>query len=141
MSRMEVALALLTDYANVTREGKLNLLGLFNRINAPTLPWTHPQMQLALSFEASPAEYDTTKNVQIKLLDADGNTKFAISSDLKVPREKSGRSVSINTIIAINNLRLDTEGDYAFHILIGGDDKKSIPLRVDYVPKPQPGPR
>lgn len=135
---MNVALALLADYANVTREGKLNLLGLFERINAPALPWVHPQMQLALSLEASPAEYDMTKNVEIKLLDADGNTKFAISSGLKVPREKSGRSVSINTIIAINNLRFDTAGDYAFHILIDGDDKKEIPLRVEYVPSPQP---
>jgi len=140
MSKMEVTLALLADYANVTREGKLNLLGLFERINAPTLPWTHPQMQLVLVFEASPAEYDTTKNAEIKLLDADGNTKFTISSELKVPREKSGRSVSINGIIAINNLRFDTEGDYAFHILIGGDDKKRIPLRVSYAPRSQPEP-
>lgn len=137
---MEVTLALLADYANVTKEGKLNLLGLFDRINAPILPWTHPQMQLVLSFQASPAEYDTTKNVEIKLLDADANTKFTISSEFKVPREKSGRNVSINTSIAINNLRFDTEGDYAFHILIGGDAKATIPLRVNYVPKPQPGP-
>ena len=141
MTDMEVTLALLADYANVTKEGKLNLLGLFGSINAPVLPWTHPQMQLALSFEASPAEYDMTKNVEIKLLDTDGNTKFTISSELKVPREKSGRSVSINTIIAINNLRFDTEGDHAFHILIGGEDKKRIPLRVDYAPRSQPGPR
>ena len=137
---MEVTLALLADYANVSKEGKLNLMGLFSGINAPILPWTHPQMQLVLSFEASPAEYDMMKTVEIKLLDADGNAKFALSSDLKVPREKSGRSVSINTIIAINNLRFDAEGDYAFHILIGGDDKKRIPLRVSYAPRSQPGP-
>ncbi len=141
MNEMEVSLALLADYSNVTREGKLNLLGLFDRINAPALPWTHPQMQLVLSFQASPAEYDMMKTVEIKLLDADGNTKFTISSELKVPREKSGRSVPINTMIAINNLRFDTEGDYAFHILIGGDDKKTVPLRVNYTPSPQPEPR
>ena len=133
---MEVALALLADYANVTKEGKLNLLGLFSMINAPSLPWTHPQMQLVLSLEATPAEWDSSKKVEIKLLDADGNTKLTIGSDLKVPRGQSGRNVLISSIIAINNLRFDTEGDYAFHILIGGDDKKSIPLRVNFVPVP-----
>ncbi len=133
---MEVALALLADYANVTKEGKLNLLGLFSMINAPSLPWTHPQMQLVLSLEATPAEWDSSKKVEIKLLDADGNTKLAIGSDLKVPRGQPGRNVLINSIIAINNLRFDTEGDYAFHILIGGDDKKAIPLRVNFVPRP-----
>jgi len=131
---MEVSLALLADYANVTKEGKLNVLGLFDRINASNLPWTHPQMQLVLSLEATPAEWDSSKKVEIRLLDADGNTKLAIGSDLKVPRGQSGRNVIINSIIAINNLRFDTEGDYAFHILIGGDDKKSIPLRVNFVP-------
>ncbi len=130
---MEVSLALLADYANVTKEGKLNLLGLFSMINAPSLPWTHPQMQLVLSLEATPAECDSSKKVEIKLLDADGNSKLTIGSDLKVPKGEAGRSVIINSIIAINNLRFDTAGDYAFHILIGGDDKKIIPLRVNYV--------
>lgn len=133
---MKVALALLADYANVTKEGKLNVLGLFDRINAPSLPWTHPQMQLVLSLEATPAEWDSSKKVEIKLLDADGNTKFTIGADLKVPRGQSGRNVLINSIIAINNLRFDTEGDYIFHVLIGGDDKKAIPLRVNFVPTP-----
>ena len=133
---MEVSLALLADYANVTKEGKLNLLGLFSMINAPSLPWTHPQMQLVLSLEATPAEWDSSKKVEIKLLDADGNTKFTISSELKVPRGQSGRNVVINSIIAINNLRFDTEGDYAFHVLIGEDDKARIPLRVNFVPRP-----
>ena len=133
---MEVALALLADYANVTKEGKLNLLGLFSMINAPSLPWTHPQMQLVLSLEATPAEWDSSKKVEIKLLDADGNIKLTIGSDLKVPRGQSGRNVIVNSIIVINNLRFDTEGDYAFHILVGGDEKKRIPLRVNFVPTP-----
>jgi len=132
---MEVSLALLADYANVTKEGKLNLLGLFSMINAPTLPWKHPQMLLVLSFEASPAEWDTSKKIEIKLLDVDGNNKLTIGSDLKVPKGEAGRNVSINSIITINNLRFDTAGDYAFHILIGGEDKKIIPLRVNYVPR------
>lgn len=131
---MEVALALLADYANVTKEGKLNLLGLFDRINASSLPWTHPQMQLVLSLEATPAEWDSSKKVEIKLLDADGTMKLTIGSDLKVPKGEAGRNVLINSIIGINNLRFDTEGDYAFHILIGEDDKKVIPLRVNFVP-------
>lgn len=121
---MEVSLALLADYANVTKEGKLNLLGLFSVINAPSLPWKHPQMQLVLSLEATPAEWDTSKKVEIKLLDADAREKLTRVADLKVPRGKSGRNVLINSIIAINNLRFDAEGDYAFHILIGEMKKR-----------------
>lgn len=133
---MEVKLALLADYANVTKEGKLNLLGLFEQINAPSLPWVHPHMQLVLLLEATPAEWDSSKKVEIKLLDADGNSKLSLSSNLKIPRGQSGRNVSINSLIGINNLKFDVAGDYAFHVLIGEDDKRTIPLRVNLMPKP-----
>lgn len=133
---MEVKLALLADYANVTREGKLNLMGIFDVINAPSLPWTHPQMRLVLTFEANPAEWDTQKKVQIKLLDADAREKLTMGADIKVPTGKSGRNVPINSIIVINNLRFDVAGYYAFYILIGEETKKEIPLTVNYVPRP-----
>lgn len=136
MINMEVKLALLADYANVSKEGKLNVMGIFDTINAPSLPWNHPQMQLVLTFDANPAEWDTQKKVQIKLLDADANEKLTMGADLKVPRGKSGRNVSINSIITINNLRFDVAGDYVFYILIGEETKKEILLTVNFVPGP-----
>lgn len=132
---MEVKFALLAEFSNITREGKLNLLGLFEQLNAPSLPWTHPHMQLVLSLEATPAEWESTKKIEIKLLDADGNSKLNLNSNLKVPRGQSGRNISINSIIGINNLKFDAAGDYAFHVIIGGDDKKTVPLRVNFTPK------
>ena len=58
------------------------------------------QRRLVLSLEATPAEWDSSKKVEIRLLDADRNTKLAIGSDLKVPKGKSGRNVLINSIIS-----------------------------------------
>lgn len=136
MINMEVKLALLADYANVSREGKLNVMGIFDTINAPSLPWNHPQMQLVLTFDANPAEWDTQKKVQIKLLDADAHEKLTMGADLKVPRGKSGRNVAINSIITINNLRFDVAGDYVFYILIGEETKKEILLTVNFVSRP-----
>src|SRR6266516_902993 len=54
--RMEVKLALLADGANVSREGKLNLLGIFDTLFARSFPTTHPQMQLVIRFEAAAHE-------------------------------------------------------------------------------------
>ena len=48
---MHVKVALLADYSNVSREGKLNILGIFDTIYAPTFPTTHPHMQLVIRFE------------------------------------------------------------------------------------------
>ena len=51
---MEVSLAVLSDYANVTGDGKLNIMGLFGEINPPVLPFSLPTMFLALALTASP---------------------------------------------------------------------------------------
>jgi len=135
---MDVTLGLLADYANVTGDGKLNVMGIFTDINAPVLPWSHPQMQLVLEFEAGAGEWDTQKNIEVKLLDQDANQLFAIGGSVKVPKGQPGRRVHINSIMVFNNLQFKAQGDYVFHILIGGETKKEIPLRVNHAPPPQP---
>ena len=133
---MEVTLSLLADYANVSKEGKLNVMGLFTIINAPALPWVHPQMQLVLELEAGPAEWDSQKDIQIMLLDADGNQILSVQGNAKVPKGEAGRRVRINMIMTFGNVKFDAEGDYTFAILIGGETKKEIPLRVNQVSPP-----
>lgn len=135
---MEVGLALLADYANVTREGKLNVMGLFTIIKAPTLPWIHPQMQLVLQFEAGAAEWETQKDIQVKLLDADANSLLDLRGSVKVPRGEAGRRVHVNSIMTFANAKFQAEGDYVFAVLIGGETKKEIPLRVVHAPRRPP---
>jgi hypothetical protein len=137
---VDVKLALLADYANITREGKLNVMGIFADINAPILPWIHPQLQIVLQLEASAAEWDTEKNIEIKLLDKDAKQIICISGNLKIPRGQPGRRVNINSQMVFNNLKFETTGDYVFAVLIGGETKQEIPLKVNYVPQPQQPP-
>jgi len=135
---MDVALAVLADYANVTREGKLNVMGLFTIIKAPRLPWVHPQMQVVLQLEAGAAEWETQKDIQVKLLDADANSLLDVRGSVKIPRGEAGRRVHVNSIMTFANVKFQTEGDYVFAILIGGETKKELPLRVMHVPKAPP---
>ena len=48
---MRVALGVLADYANVSAEGKLNIMGVFQIVNAVQFPHVHPQMHLVLTEE------------------------------------------------------------------------------------------
>lgn len=136
---MEVKLAVLADYANVTKEGKLNVMGLFTNINARVLPWVHPQMLLVWEAEAGPAEWETRKDVEIKLLDEAANQMLSIRGNLEVPRGEPGRPVRINSIMSFNNVKFDSEGDYVFSILIGGETKENVSFRVSHTP-PAPKP-
>jgi hypothetical protein len=51
---MHVNLAVLCDAANVSREGKLNILGEFDSIHASSFPLTYPTMVLVVRMEAHP---------------------------------------------------------------------------------------
>lgn len=131
---MEVTLAVLADYANVTKEGKLNVMGLFTHINARVLPYLHPQMILVWEAEAGPAEWETRKDVEIKLLDEAANQILSVRGPLEVPRGELGRPVRINSLMSFNNVKFDAEGDYVFSILIGGETKRDVSFRVSYTP-------
>jgi len=53
---MDLTYLLAADYANITRDGKLNVMGIFSIINAPGFPAVHPQMYLVAQLTAGPFE-------------------------------------------------------------------------------------
>ncbi len=131
---MEVNLAVLADYANVSQDGKLNIMGIFQEVNPPALPFSLPQLYLVVAFEAGPAEFDSWKDVRIALLDSDGSEMLALEGQAQVPRPpRPGRRAYINQVIGMNGITFEHPGDYGFSILVGGETKETVSL---YVNKP-----
>ena len=133
---MEVKLAVLADSANVSIEGKLNILGIFNMIGAANFPATHPQMQLVLSLSADTAEQGQTKDMEIQLCNPDGGKVCSLSGKLAIPKGDPGYPVGMNHILILNGLRFDKPGDYVFNILVNGDPKEHVHLMVRQVNPP-----
>ena len=132
---MQVKLAVLADYANVTAEGKLNILGIFDRINVGQLPAVHPQMHLVLRLEAHASERDRSHKVEIRLHDPEGTTIFEVNGDI-VPHGEGAQPVSTNQILTLNNLQLQKIGAYNFVVFINNDLKSELPLHVEFVTMP-----
>jgi hypothetical protein len=135
---MDVIFAVLADYANVTSDGKLNIMGIFNEINAQALPWVHPQMQLVFQASAGAAEWDAQKDITVKLLDADGNQVVSVGGQTKIPKGMSGKPVLLNSVMSFVNVKFQTGGDYVMSILIGGETKREVHFRVNYPPPAPP---
>ena len=131
---MDVSLGLLADYANVTAEGKLNIMGVFQAINAPKLPYVHAQMHLILMIQAHRSESGKKKHIDIRLMGDDGPALFTIGVDMQVPTDHDSRfpgmPIGFNHILGFQNLRFEKPGDYEFAVSIGNEHKMSIPLRV-----------
>jgi hypothetical protein len=132
---MEVTLALLADYANVSQEGKLNVMGVFNRIWAKKFPAVHPEMRLVFRLEAGLAERGTDKVIEVKLLDADAKVLQHLKGQFTVPAESPRPTIEIAQVLTFATVRFEKPGDYAFHILVGGDEKKTVPFFVEQLPE------
>jgi hypothetical protein len=131
---MEVTLAVLADYANVTAEGKLNILGIFGVINPPQLPYRHPQMHLVFTMKASAGEMGRKFKLEVKFIDADGKQIFNASAGdpLEVPQgQPGGRPILLNHILGLNGLPFTKAGDYQFEVLIDDDSKATVALQVN----------
>jgi len=137
---MDVTLALLADGANVTPDGKLNVLGIFNALGANAYPVIHPQMHLVVRFETSNAESGRAKKVEIQLSDEDGQKLIALNANLVVPKGAPGQPIRMNHILALNGVRFPKAGDYVFNVFVNGDLKASIDLKLFQVKQPQKPP-
>jgi hypothetical protein len=134
---VQVKLALLADYANVTAEGKLNILGIFDRIGVGQVPAMHPQMHLILRLEAHPAERGRAHKIEIRLHDPDGKTVFDVHGDF-VPQGPTGETIATNQILTLNNLQLVKAGGYMFIVFVNNDLKAEVPLHVEVGAPPVP---
>ncbi|GBD99094.1 hypothetical protein BMS3Abin07_01126 [bacterium BMS3Abin07] len=132
---INITLALMADYANVTREGKLNIMGIFENIHVQTFPATHPQMQLVMSLVADRRDCNKEHKLEIELLDADGNKVFSIGGQMRIPTPPAGQQARMNHIIQLNNLAFNKHGDHEFKIIVNGEVRKSVPLTVTKIKK------
>ena len=130
---MEIKLAALADAANVSQEGTLNLLGIFNAVNATAFPSVHLSAQLVLNLEASSVEAGRSQKLEIVFCDADGNKQGSIAATFIVPKGQAGYSIKMNHIFAIPPMKFEKPGDYVFHIMINNEEKARMPLQVSLV--------
>ena len=131
---MDVTFAVLADYANVTREGKLNVMGIFDRVFTRQLPARFPPMQLVIRLEADYDELDVEHSVRVQLGDPDGEAVFDIDGTFTPRGGQPGQKTSANHILQLGNVPLQRAGPHRVLIWIDGDLKREVPLHVVQAP-------
>lgn len=128
---MEVDLALLADAATIDASGKLNILGVFDRLSTGALPAQHPQMVLILRFTASVQEMGR-HHVAIALRDPKGQEAMRIDGDMHLGSGPGavGEGIRVPHILHLDGLVFATAGRYAFDVSVDGEHHVSVPLTV-----------
>lgn len=131
---MEIDLALLADAATVDVSGKLNILGIFDRIAVGKLPGHHPHLSLILRLSASLGEAGTHK-IEIVFKAPDGTEMMGMNGEFHVGPgpAMAGGQVRIPQVLNIDRLTFPKAGRYHFDVALDGEHHVSIPLFVQQV--------
>ena len=136
---MEIDLAVVADAANVSQEGKLNILGIFDTIWSRDFPFRHASMIFVVRVSADFTEQGVHP-MEVRLVDADGEQIFSAEGPLQVASGVPGRPVKPHIVMGLSGVAFPRAGDYAFDILIDGRHVRSVPLYiVEGPPHPQRG--
>jgi len=129
---MEVDLALLADAATIDGSGKLNILGIFDRLATGAFPTRHPRMALVLRFSAGVHEVGKHQ-VGIVLKAPDGGEVVRIDGEMSLaagPGQVSS-GVLVPHVLNLDGLVFPAPGQYAFDVSVDGEHHVLIPLKVD----------
>lgn len=128
---MDMKFGLLCDAANVTNEGKLNILGEFNRIWSTSPPVRWPLCWLVARFEAHITE-GTDHALEVDLINEDGRSLMEErpSGALKFQPTGPGRPLRAQVMMRMQDIQFPEFGDYEFHFLVDGTHVGSVPIYI-----------
>lgn len=134
---MDVNFAFLCDYADPSGT-KMSALGIgFDTIYAAKVPATHPVFFAVISIKFSGTEAGP-KQVSMHLIDEDGKDIVSpLDTTINVESPPPGFMYK-NQRIALGMFRVTFPhyGDYTISWLVGGQEIKTIPLKIASPPPP-----
>src|SRR3972149_9446630 len=128
---MKLSYALIADHAFLSIDKKLNVIGIFENINAARFPVTHPKFVVVGSIEPSKKEF------KMSVVIASGEGRPIMDN---VPEQNislpAAADRNFNFIVEIINPTFPKAGDYEVQILVDGRRIGGVPLKVLEATKP-----
>lgn len=138
---MEISLAVLADCANVTREGKLNILGIFNTVYVQSFPGELAQCFLVVRFAPDVEEKGTRQRIIFRLTDPDGKWTTELAAEMQVAVEGPPGSPEADLIVpAAPLVRFEREGPHELKIFVNDEERRAIKIAAIRMPAPAGGP-
>lgn len=124
---MKLLYALLCDSAFLSIDKKVNIIGVFESINAQKFPVTHPKFVIVGSIAPSKRKFKMKLNI------AGEEAEKSIISDFQereVNLPEEGKEQNFNFIVEVINANFGSSGKYKVEILIDNEVIGEIPFKV-----------
>lgn len=126
---MHVAFALFADAANLSQEGKLNILGVFDALQVATLPALHPRATLVVHLKGTSADVGNHR-VTLQWLSPGGTELWSSDGELGITQPPTGVIEMDFPLIAHLDLPLDLPGGYLMRVGLDGTTHAEVTVQV-----------
>ena len=126
---MHISFALFADAANLSQEGKLNVLGVFDAVQVATLPAVHPRATLVVRLKGGRADVGSHV-LGLSWINPRGAELWGSQGEVAVGAPPPGvHDMDLPVIITLD-LPLDASGAYAMRVSLDGALTAEVPLQV-----------
>lgn len=126
---MHLSFALFADAANISQEGKLNILGVFDALQVSQLPTLHPRATIVVRLKAG-AEDAGRHTLALGWFSPEGDELWSSSGELEVGAPPPGSGELDVPIIAAIDLPIREQGVHAMRVALDGEECAELVLHV-----------
>ena len=118
-----------SSISNLSQEGKLNILGVFDALQVGSLPALHPRATLVVHLKGSPADAGSHR-VLLQWMSPTGTELWSSEGELGVQAPPSGVTEMDFPLLAQLDLPLDAAGRYVMRVRLDGVGHAEVPVQV-----------
>ena len=129
---MKALVCLTADYANVTHDGKLNIMGVFNIIFSQDFPARHSAFYLVTKLVLELGEERKDRKLETLLLGEDAN-KFKVKlleRTISFESQEPGAMPESQGILGLRDIVFPEPGTYQFVLHVDGQFLASTPIHL-----------
>jgi hypothetical protein len=132
---MHISFAVFADAANLSQEGKLNILGVFDAVQVGGLPTLHPRTHFVVRLKAGGDDTGTHK-LTFRWLSPLDEELWSSSGEMNVAPAPNPVFELDLPIIAVVDLPLNMTGQYTMQVALDGEPTAAARLLVSAPAQP-----
>jgi hypothetical protein len=132
---MKVAFLHVSDYAMISQQNKLSVIGIFRDVFAEHVPSIFPPFKISVGLETDHDDSGSEQHVQVRIIDADGNRLHEHNATLHVPEVFDLQD--LNVVGDYYGLPLPSYGEYRVEVWIDETCRESKVIRAMPIPRPK----
>jgi len=127
---MELKIAALADSANLSEDGKLNMLGVFDRVVCRNFPTVLPDMVVVVRLVLEYTDGMKRHQLTVRLLDEDGNLIAQFEDEFDIAKLEPGDSSSLSQLMILRQIQVQASQNLRFEILLDGQRSTVLDLLI-----------